>query len=273
MDNNESFFMDNVGLRFNEGKLRYDLLHPEATKGLVKVLTAGAKKYTARNWEKGMSWTSVIASLKRHLAAIEAGEDYDNETGLLHADHIQCNSHFLSAYYKIAPQHDDRLHSYLKIKKIGLDVDEVICDWVGYWCKYHNTPVPKNWNFDFNIRQKFESLKEDKDFWMSIPPKISPDEIPFEPFCYITSRPIPNEWTMEWIAKNGFSQTKVYSVPFGVSKVEIAKSSGLDIFVDDRFENFVELNKAGICTYLLDAPHNKRYNVGHKRIYHLKELV
>ena len=43
-------------------------------------------------------------------------------------------------------------------------------------------------------------------------------------------------------------------------------------FVDDKFENFVELNKNGICCFLMDAPHNQRYDVGHKRIKSLKEL-
>ena len=62
----------------------------------------------------------------------------------------------------------------------------------------------------------------------------------------------------------------VYSVGVNESKVEVAKKSGVDIFVDDRFENFVELNNNGICTFLFDAPHNRRYNVGHKRIKSFK---
>lgn len=260
------------GLRYNEGKLRYDLLHPIAQKGLVSVLTFGASKYEARNWEKGLSWTSTIASMKRHLAAIEAGEDYDPESGLLHIDHVQCNAHFLSAYYKIAPQFDDRRHKYLSRPKIGLDIDEVLADWVGHWTKHHGQEVPETWNFDRDIKAKFEQLKDDKEFWLSIPVKTSPSDIGFEPHCYITSRSIPKEWTEEWIDKNGFPTMPVYSVGFGESKVQIAQKSGIDIFVDDRYENFVELNNGGICTYLFDAPHNQRYDVGHKRIYSLKEL-
>ena len=118
--------MKDKGLRDNVGKLRYDLLHPSAIKRLVEVLTFGSTKYAERNWEKGMKWTTVIASLKRHLAAIEQGEDYDKESGLLHIDHLQCNAHFLSAYYTIYPQGDNRP---MKPKPdIGLDVDGVIAD-------------------------------------------------------------------------------------------------------------------------------------------------
>lgn len=261
------------GLRYNEGKLRYDLEHPIAREGLIKVLTKGAEKYAPHNWEKGMEWTTIIASLKRHLAAIEKGEDYDSETGCLHIDHVQCNAHFLSAYYKIAPQFDDRQLPYLNRRKIGLDIDEVLADWVGHWTTHHGNEVPETWNFDRNIDKKFEQLKNDKDFWLSIPVKTNPSDIHFEPHCYITSRSIPKEWTEEWLDNNGFPTMPVFSVGHDQSKVEVAKLSGIEIYVDDRYENFVELNNSGIFTYLFDAPHNRRYNVGAKRIYNLNEIL
>jgi 5'(3')-deoxyribonucleotidase len=259
--------MNHKGLRFNKGKLRYDLVQPNAHEEMVKVLTFGAEKYEDRNWEKGMSWSNVIASLKRHIAAIEKGEDYDEESGLLHAAHVACNAHFLTAYYKIYPQGDDRPHKYLNPLKIGLDIDEVLADWVGYWCNYHNIETPKFWNFDKDIKEKFLSLKDNKDFWLNIPVKTHPDEIPFEPHCYITARSIPKKWTEEWLQLNNFPAVPVYSVDVNTSKVEACKESGIDIFIDDRYENFIELNRAGICTYLWDAPHNQRYNVGYKRIF------
>jgi uncharacterized HAD superfamily protein len=107
---------------------------------------------------------------------------------------------------------------------------------------------------------------------LNIPVKTPPSEIPFEPHCYITSRSIPKEWTEEWLAKNGFPSVPVYSIPHGASKVEVAKEAGIDIFVDDRYENFVELNRAGICCFLFEAKHNLRYDVGYKRIKSLKDL-
>lgn len=263
------------GLRYNQGKLRYDLVNPWAHEQLVKVFTKGAEKYEARNWEKGMSWTSVIASLKRHLEAIERGEDYDQETGMLHSAHVQWNSHCLTAYYKLYPQGDDRPHTYLNRPKIGLDIDEVLCDWIGAWTNKFDYPIPKNWRFSYNNKKEFESFSKEEleNFYLSIPRKLDPDEIPFEPYCYITSRSVPRELTEEWLRMNGFSCAPVYSLGWGESKVDMAKKSGIDIFVDDRYENFVELNKAGVCTYLLTAPHNERYNVGHKRLNSLKDLI
>lgn len=276
------------GLRYDEGKLRYDLVNPWAHEQMVRVLTKGSVKYAPRNWEKGMAWSKVIASLKRHVAAVEKGEDYDfypntcdgcregtciNHTGELHAAQIACNAHFLTAYYKIFPQGDDRPHKYLNVPKIGLDIDEVLADWVGHWSKHYGMIEPEFWNFDRHIHEKFELMKDNKEFWLTIPAKISPKDLPFEPHCYITSRSIPKEWTEEWLDKNGFPGMPVYSVGFGESKVEIAKKAGIDIFVDDRYENFVELNNAGICTFLMDALHNQRYEVGYKRIKNLREII
>lgn len=260
--------------RFNEGKLRYDLVHPIAQEGLVKVLTKGAEKYAPRNWEKGMEWSKIVASLKRHLAAIERGEDYDSETGLLHADHLQCNAHFLSAYYSIYPQGDDRNHSYLQHPKIGLDIDEVLCGWTYGWIQKFGYNIPQSWHFSYTNKEHFQSFSEEElnNFYLSLPAIIKPGEIPFEPHCYITSRSVPVELTKKWIQRNGFSTVPVYSVGFNQNKIEVARESGIEIFVDDKFENFVELNNAGICTYLLSTPHNTRYNVGHKRINSLKEL-
>ena len=147
------------GLRFNSDKPRYDLLHPVAQEGIVSVLTAGAKKYAPRNWEKGMNWSTVLASLKRHIAAIEQGEDYDKETGLLHIDHVQCNAHFLSAYYTIFPQGDDRRHKYLEVPKVGLDIDEVLADFVGGLMKRFPSMDSRAvyWN-DYKLQEKFKEV-------------------------------------------------------------------------------------------------------------------
>lgn len=265
--------VEHKGLRYNQGKLRYDLLHPYAIEQLAKVFTRGAEKYAPRNWENGMSWTSVIASLKRHLAAFERGEEIDEETGLLHSAQIEWNAHVLTAYQKIYPQGDDRQHGYLNMPKIGLDIDEVLCDWVNPWCAKYGHEIPDSWHFSYKNRERLDAQTEELlEFYKNLPPKISPKDLPFEPHAYISSRSLPVELTMDWIEGNGFPTAKVYIVPFGASKVEVAKQSGIDIFVDDNFGNFVELNKAGVCTYLLDAPHNHRYEVGYKRIKTLKEL-
>lgn len=80
--------------------------------------------------------------------------------------------------------------------------------------------------------------------------------MPFEPHCYITSRHCPEEWTLEWLKKHNFPSAPLYHLKAGESKLDIAKRSGLDVFVDDNYKTFLEFNKEGILCYLYDAPHN-----------------
>lgn len=268
--------IDGQGIRKNDGKIRHDLITAFAQEQLAKVLTFGANKYEERNWERGMLWSKVLASLERHLQAVKSGEDYDPETGELHSAHIMCNAMFLTEYYKIYPQGDDRPHNYLRTPKIGLDVDEVIANWVGAWQERFDLPEPQSWSFDYDIFDRFNKMNNAGElisFYKSLKPRIDPSDIPFEPHCYITSRPVPSHVTRWWIENNGFPTSPVHSVGIDESKVDVAKKAGVDIFVDDCFKNFVELNNAGICTFLWDAPHNQRYDVGFKRIKSLGELV
>lgn len=264
------------GLRLNTGKTRHDLKTAFAEEQYAKVLTKGSEKYAERNWEKGMAWSKVLASLERHIQAFKRGEDYDPETGLLHSAHIMCNAAFLTEYYKIYPEGDDRPHSYLNPKKIYLDIDEVLCKWSEAWCKMWNIQEQTSWYFDRHITSRFDVMKNNNEldqFYLDLEVLTSPNEIPFEPAGYVTSRPVSTEISEQWLDKHGFPHRPVYTVGLGQSKVEVLKGLDCDIFVDDRFDNFVELNRAGICCYLFDAPHNQRYDVGYKRIKSLKELI
>lgn len=262
------------GLRYDQGKLRYDLVNAQAHAGMVEILTFGAQKYAERNWEKGMRWSKVISSLKRHLAAIEAGEDYDQESGKLHIDHIACNAHFLSAYYRIFPQGDDRPHKYLTPKKIGLDIDGVLADFTTHLMKVSGNEghIAEHWN-DPIVRREFDKVKNDEKFWAEIPALMTREDIPFEPHCYITARSISKEITQAWLDRNLFPTAPLYCVGVGESKIDVAKKSGIDVMVDDSITNFIELNSNGVFCYLYDAPYNKKYNVGYKRIHSLSEIA
>ena len=132
---------------------------------------------------------------------------------------------------------------------VGLDIDDVLADTITYWCEHHKCDIPVWW-YDPNFsKEKFDAKMDDKDFWLNIPPKIKPSDLNFEPVCYVTSRSIPCEWTKEWLLKNGFPDVELISVGYGESKVESLKGK-CDIFIDDRYDNFVELEKNGMCCYL-----------------------
>lgn len=56
------------------GKLRFDLISPMALQRLAVIYAKGAEHYGDRNWEKGMPFSRVMASLQRHLFAFILGD-------------------------------------------------------------------------------------------------------------------------------------------------------------------------------------------------------
>lgn len=249
--------------------MKTDLALPLAEKSLFEYLR---KRESLLEYK--LNWTELFSEMDQHLHAIKNGQDYDDD-GELHSVHLQYLSSILTEYYKLHPKGDNRFHKYLQIPKIGLDIDEVLADWVTSWVKYYKLQKPTSWYFDRHIMQRFEEMRIkgvlDK-FYLNLEPKIHGSEVPFEPVCYITSRPVSSEITIEWLEKHGFPARPVHTVGMGESKIAVAKKAGVEIFVDDRYENFRDFNENGICCYLFDAPHNQRYNVGFKRIKSLNEL-
>lgn len=98
-----------TGEKKDEGKPRWELLPYDAVEGIVSVLTDGAAKYDARNWELGILYGRIFGATQRHLKAWWMGEDRDPESGRSHLDHALTELMFLSAYEKRGmKQFDDR---------------------------------------------------------------------------------------------------------------------------------------------------------------------
>lgn len=124
-----------VGLRFNSGKVRWDLIDPVAVEGVAKVLGFGAEKYTAENWRKGLSWKATLRSLESHLQALKRGEDIDSESGLPHIDHLGCNWMFLSNYQKMGVGKDDRVKLKSATENIADVIDTILAKRMEEWKK------------------------------------------------------------------------------------------------------------------------------------------
>lgn len=91
---------DASGLRYSEGKVRYDLIPPEWIHALGHVFTEGAKKYADRNWEKGMPWGEMVRATQNHLHTFLADRSgaFDDETGCHHLAHAAWNLLALMSY-------------------------------------------------------------------------------------------------------------------------------------------------------------------------------
>lgn len=86
------------GKKFDQGKVRLDLVPPEVTEAIGVILTFGANKYGDHNWRAGLNYSRVLGALKRHLLAFEKGEKLDEETGKPHLWHAACCLSFLISY-------------------------------------------------------------------------------------------------------------------------------------------------------------------------------
>lgn len=87
-----------TGLRFDAGKPRVDLVPPSMMLSAASVCAFGAQKYGDRNWERGMPYGKVYASLQRHLLAWWGGEERDAESGMPHTWHVLWNAMALVEY-------------------------------------------------------------------------------------------------------------------------------------------------------------------------------
>lgn len=271
-----------IGLRDNEGKSRIDLAPADAMMHVGEVLAMGAKKYSEHNWEKGMQFSKIIASLERHLTKWKMGEDLDDESKLHHIDHVLCNAMFLSRHVHHFPEKDDRfIPLIMNHKRIGLDIDGVLADFATAFTKRVGLKDQGSaaWYMTYKGHDPavWKKLNKDKKFWMGLKPLIHPDSLNFEPVAYVTSRSIPVEWTQEWLETNGFPCNEVVTVPANGGehepKIEAMEKLKIDIFVDDHYKNFIELNQAGIKCFLQDSYHNRRWKVGGLRIKHPNEVI
>ena len=89
-------------------KARFDLIPPRPLYQLAEVYTAGAKKYTDRNWEKGMKWGRIFGAVMRHLWSFWMGENNDRESGQPHLAHAAWGCLTLLEYIDTHPEMDDR---------------------------------------------------------------------------------------------------------------------------------------------------------------------
>jgi hypothetical protein len=113
--NEENQLGKEFGARFDDGKLRYDLLPPKALEAIVEVYTYGANKYDANNWWKGMKWSKVIAPLKRHIEKWLKGEENDEESQCHHLAHAIWNLIALYEYERNKIGIDDRMPYNLEL--------------------------------------------------------------------------------------------------------------------------------------------------------------
>ena len=75
--------------KFDDDKLRLDLVPVAIKAAIARALGFGAKKYGRLNYRSGdgLEWTRIYGAFMRHVEAYHEGEELDPESGLCHLDH------------------------------------------------------------------------------------------------------------------------------------------------------------------------------------------
>lgn len=87
---------------------RFDLIPAGPLWLLAELYGKGARKYDARNWERGYPWHLSYAAAMRHMTLFWQGEDVDPEMGLPHPVCAVFHMFALVEFMATQPGYDDR---------------------------------------------------------------------------------------------------------------------------------------------------------------------
>ena len=144
---------------------------------------------------------------------------------------------------------------------VGLDIDGVIADFTGAFFEKFALGCPTTVKdyYDPRFKEHFGKIVYDDDFWLSIKPLVRAKDIKFPVTFYLTSRPTITETaTRKWLRDNKFPKLPLI---YSDDKHKVLKSFGCSFFIEDCFDNYKRINKAGIKCLLVDTPYNEKYDV------------
>jgi hypothetical protein len=92
--------VDEQFTKADQSKNRLELIEPEFIKGLGRIVSFGAAKYSAENWKKAEpeDIDRIKGALLRHIMDYMSGDKIDQETGESHLYHAACNLMFLDYF-------------------------------------------------------------------------------------------------------------------------------------------------------------------------------
>lgn len=189
-----------------------------------------------------------------------------------------------------------------KEKKIGVDIDDTLVDFVGNYISFHNKTYKTNlqkenfktYSFNYARRGTMKQAVNSVNKFYNTPffkeMKPLPNAVGViqrlkekSELFIVTSRPLSiQEDTFEWISKyfsNIFSEIIFSSNHYtktknsGKTKAEICLNFGASLLIDDSLVYAQECIAKGIESILLDAPWNQNGNLnGITRVKNWKEI-
>lgn len=110
--------------KYDQGKLRWDLLPLNLIEKIVEIYTFGAEKYGPNTWQNlEDGYNRYKAAMFRHLMEFEKGNVVDDESGREHLAHMVWNS--IAMLYMSDNTYNIMSHTEMYIKIIE-DIEESI---------------------------------------------------------------------------------------------------------------------------------------------------
>jgi len=175
------------------------------------------------------------------------------------------------------------------MRKIGLDVDGVLCNFpegliaMAAECGLADR-FPASWK-DVDhyfiasggdaaaFNQVFAGIKHSTEFWLKLKPLPYCAPLDFVPDCYITSRPVDTWITEQWLWLWRFPRAPVFTVRDHKDKLIHILDRKLDLFVDDYYPTVEYLLENGANAVLYAAPYQRGHAVDHlPTISHLSQV-
>ena len=142
---------------------------------------------------------------------------------------------------------------------IGLDLDGVLCDFMGAYEERFNTEQHPERLVSLTITKNCQRvLKTEREFWLGLPVLNRPD---FTPKLYCTERVNAKAWSMGWLERNDMPEAPLYQVFGNTGKKSPRIKGRVDVFIDDSVSNFIELNMAGIPCLLFNSEANQDWGL------------
>jgi hypothetical protein len=107
------------GVKYDDGKIRWDLIPLFPLYELAFVYTIGAKKYEDENWRKGMGYKKMVRAIMNHLTKWLAGHERDAEDGQHHLASVAWSAFSLMEYERLAKENPDFAASFDNRSDLG----------------------------------------------------------------------------------------------------------------------------------------------------------
>jgi hypothetical protein len=106
------------GKKYNKGKPILSLVPRALKEGVAKALEFGADKYGRDNYKTGFPYTILADAVERHMTKAVDGEDYDEESGLLHLEHAAATIGMMLECARLHTLEDNRYKHGKEARKV-----------------------------------------------------------------------------------------------------------------------------------------------------------